>query len=454
MNKNTLKEKRRETVTGLLKGMTIKKATKGGFDKDDVYACIQELCNLYEDHIDELENNYEGEIGELTKRYQKYDENNELYVSLIMEAKKSSNEIINQAKSEVDEILNKGREQIELQEKQLEQFKADSARGIASMQAELETRKDAAEAEKAAMKVEVEAEKEKLEATKLRYRQQITAMEDEFAEIRTNILRTSARLDSLKSKTEETTPGIRWEVEETDTAVQIPEPDVAIEDVIEIMAEEPALENEATFEETFFRSEVLEDVPKAMETPAPDYEFSFEEETKYNPESIEPEGVESPVEEAAIETPAEELMGEVTIRELLRNMDALAEQEMPVEEEKKAETEAVEASEPADFEPPLEEAAIETPAEEDDIESLLSGISFDDVLEEGDSEAEDGIEEISIAELEAIEAEIVAETPTEESSEPDGVQPREKEVTTAAAAAGISEEISFKGLEELFKDEA
>jgi hypothetical protein len=46
MDKSALKDKRRETVIGLLKGMNIKKDSDGGFDKDDVYGCIQELCNL------------------------------------------------------------------------------------------------------------------------------------------------------------------------------------------------------------------------------------------------------------------------------------------------------------------------------------------------------------------------------------------------------------------------
>ena len=126
MDKSALKDKRRETVIGLLKGMNIKKDSDGGFDRDDVYGCIQELCNLYEEHIGELENNYEAEISELTKKYQKYDENNELYVSLILEAKKSSNEIINQAKTEVDEILQSGKEKIQEQEEQMEQFRIDS----------------------------------------------------------------------------------------------------------------------------------------------------------------------------------------------------------------------------------------------------------------------------------------------------------------------------------------
>ncbi|MCQ2545883.1 MAG: hypothetical protein MJ144_05590, partial [Clostridia bacterium] len=87
------------------------------------------------------------------------------------------------------------------------------------------------------------------------------------------------------------------------------------------------------------------------------------------------------------------------------------------------------------------------PAEEDDIEALLSEISFDDILEETGDEAE-GIEEISLDELEAIEAEIGEEAPVEEVVE---------EVAEAVAEekpADIPDEISFEGLEALFKDEA
>lgn len=62
MDRNALTEQRRETVIGLLKGMNIKKSSEGGFDKDDVYECMQQLCDLYEKSIEELENTYEGEI--------------------------------------------------------------------------------------------------------------------------------------------------------------------------------------------------------------------------------------------------------------------------------------------------------------------------------------------------------------------------------------------------------
>ena len=78
MNKNALTEQRRETVIGLLKGMNIKKSTVGGFDKDDVYDCMQQLCDLYEKNIEELEDAYEAEIDGLKTKYQKYDDNNDL----------------------------------------------------------------------------------------------------------------------------------------------------------------------------------------------------------------------------------------------------------------------------------------------------------------------------------------------------------------------------------------
>jgi hypothetical protein len=65
MDRNALTERRRETVISLLKGMQIKKGTNEGFDKEDVYGCIEQLCDLYEKHIGELENVYETEIHDL-----------------------------------------------------------------------------------------------------------------------------------------------------------------------------------------------------------------------------------------------------------------------------------------------------------------------------------------------------------------------------------------------------
>ena len=253
MDKNTLTEQRRETVIGLLKSMNIKKSTVGGFDKDDVYECMQQLCDLYEKNIEELENAYESEISELRNKYQKYDDNNELYVSLIMEAKKSSNEIINQAKSEVETILAEGREQVAQQEKDLEQMRVGMEAEKNAITTELNASREAVEAEKAAMRAEVEAEKEKAAALKNKYRQQINAMEEEFAEIKTNILRTAGRVDSLKSKLADDEEA-EWNLEQDLDAVDFPvfeqevesisEPEIYIEPEQPEAATEPEIAEE------------------------------------------------------------------------------------------------------------------------------------------------------------------------------------------------------------------
>ena len=232
MDKNALTEKRRETVIGLLKGMNIKKASGEGFDKDDVYECMQQLCDLYEKNIEELEDAYEGEIVALKDKYQKYDDNNDLYVSLIMEAKKSSNEIINQAKDEVENILSEGREEVSKQEEEIEQMRAGIDAEKQAMSDELNAARQAVEAEKAAMKAELEAEKEKLSALKNKYHQQINAMEEEFDEIKTNILRTAGKLDSLKSKLPEE-DSANWDIIDHAGAIDFPAEEIQVDHTID-----------------------------------------------------------------------------------------------------------------------------------------------------------------------------------------------------------------------------
>lgn len=250
MNKNALTEQRRETVIGLLKNMNIKKSTVGGFDKDDVYECMQQLCDLYEKNIEELENAYESEISELKEKYKKYDDNNELYVSLIMEAKKSSTEIINQAKTEVETILSEGREQVARQEKELEQMRAGMETEKEAIAVELNASREAVEAQKAAMRAEAEAEKEKATALKNKYKQQLNAMEEEFAEIKTNILRTAGRVDSLKSKLFDDEE-ITWNVTPTMDTVDFPAVEEGVEQTIapELHIEEPAAAEEVVVSE-------------------------------------------------------------------------------------------------------------------------------------------------------------------------------------------------------------
>lgn len=268
MNRNALTEQRRETVIGLLKSMNIKKSAVGGFDKDDVYDCMQQLCDLYEKSIEELETAYESEIGQLKDRYQKYDENNELYVSLIMEAKKSSNEIIAQAKTEVETILAEGKEQVAKQESELNQLRIDMEEEKQAMIVELNAAKEAVEAEKAAMKAEVEAEREKAIAAKNKYTQQLNSMDEEFEEIKTNILRTAGKIDSLRSKLPNDDE-IEWKMMNDMAAVDFPVSEIEVDSVIEIPVSgetievpiEPVIE-EATFEE------LAVEEPVAVEEPA------------------------------------------------------------------------------------------------------------------------------------------------------------------------------------------
>jgi len=325
MNRNALTEQRRETVIGLLKGMNIKKSTVGGFDKDDVYECMQQLCDLYEKNIEELENAYEGEINTLRERYQKYDDNNELYVSLIMEAKKSSNDIINQAKSEVEIILAEGKEEIAKQEKELEQVRYNMDAEKNAIIAELNASREAVEAEKAAMKAEVDAEREKLTALKNKYRQQINSMEEEFADIKTNILRTSGKIDSLKSKLPADDEEINWNVSNDVDAVDFPAEDVAVEDII-IPAEEIVIEavegevevpaNNDTVEEAVSLDDLMPvedpiaELPEVEEPAVEEIsldEFEIEEFVIEDVPAVEPMAEEEPVAELTLE----DLMAEI-----------------------------------------------------------------------------------------------------------------------------------------------
>lgn len=315
MNKNALTEQRRETVIGLLKNMNIKKSTVGGFDKDDVYECMQKLCDLYENNIEELENAYEAEISELKEKYQKYDDNNDLYVSLIMEAKKSSNEIINQAKTEVETILTEGREQVARQEKELEQMRNGMEAEKDAITTELNASREAVEAEKAAMRAEVAAEKEKAEALKNKYRQQLNSMKEEFAEIKTNILRTAGKVDSLKSKLSDD-EAVTWSVTEDLDAVDFP---VAGDDVEEITLPEYTADDAADVQTEAAAAEVLyaEPVEEVHNEPA----APFVVDSPFTSEPVYEEPVAAPVVET--ETVAEQT-SELRLEDLIPEQDPIA----------------------------------------------------------------------------------------------------------------------------------
>ncbi len=318
MNRNALTEQRRETVIGLLKGMNIKKSTVDGFDKDDVYDCMQQLCDLYEKSIEELENAYESELGQLKDRYQKYDENNELYVSLIMEAKKSSNEIIAQAKGEVETILAEGKEQVAQQEKELAQLRIDMEAEKEAMIAELNAAREAVEAEKAAMKAEVEAEREKSFAAKNKYTQQLNAMEEEFEEIKTNILRTAGKIDSLKSMLPNDEE-VEWKMMNDLDAVDFPAAEIEVENMVETPLTYEVIETEIPVVEEVVQEEVVEEI--TIEEEPVEEALTLEDLT--GPESLFPEA--SAVDELSLEDI------EIELPDFLEKIEEV-EQEAPVAE--------------------------------------------------------------------------------------------------------------------------
>lgn len=61
-------KKRKEEVVKLLQNMNIKKDAAGGFSKDDVYTCMQDLCNLYEANIAQMEKEYGQDIQVLQQQ--------------------------------------------------------------------------------------------------------------------------------------------------------------------------------------------------------------------------------------------------------------------------------------------------------------------------------------------------------------------------------------------------
>lgn len=452
MDISVLTEQRREMVINLLKGMKIRKSDGEGFDKDDVYACMQQLCDVYEKSIDDLTVSYETEINELQDKYQKYDENNDLYISLIMEAKKSSNEIINKAKSEVDEILAAGKEQIAAQEDEIERFRLDVAQEKADLEADLEAARTAAAREKEELAAGIEDEKKRTEVVREQYRDQIAVMDREFGEIKTNILRTAGKIDGLRAQLEDAGEETQWQLQD--------------EPKVEEPAEEAAAEapEEMTFEQLVSKLQ-QEDAAKAgpaeVEAPA---------ETPMIEPEIEIPAAEIPVEEVPVE---EGFHFEPVFDAPAETPAVEAPFEMPVEA-------PVEA--PAEAEGPFAEPALDIPEVDAPVEAHAQEIPADIPVDISfDEPKEQSIDDL-IAELPAdVPADIPAAAPaepevpefnldalTEEVKEE--VKPEVAEgglgsiedlaleeisldpLETPAAAEEAVEEISFEGLEELFKE--
>ena len=402
MDRKALTEKRRETVIGLLKSMSIKKDTEGGFDKDDVYNCMQQLCDLYEQNIEELQNSYEGELLTLKERYQKYDENNELYVSLIMEAKKSSNDIINQAKTEVESILAEGKEQIAKQEEELKLLYAGVETEKNAINEELNASRKAVEAEKLAMQADVDAEREKCNALKNKYTQQMNAMEEEFMDIKTNILRTAGKIDSIKSKLNDE-DAYSWEISEEQDDIAFPENADGVEDILPVEETEAA----EAVEEPAVEPVGFEDVPTVDEIIAAEAENVVAEEAPA-------EEVEEPVEEAVEEIP------EVEEEELVT-----ADSEIIIEDTEEAE------------------------------EAVPTEINVEDLLKDlGEEPEAAAVEEIAdVIETPEVPAEEIAAEATEVGLGEINFDDIDFSSLDDELSAEGAEEISFEGLENLFKED-
>ncbi|MCI7248272.1 MAG: hypothetical protein MR492_01640 [Clostridiales bacterium] len=377
MDKNVLTEKRRETVIGLLKSMNIRKDDSGSFNKDDVYDCMQQLCDLYEKNIEELQNAYESEIVTLKERYAKYDENNELYVSLIMEAKKSSNEIINQAKSEVEGILAEGKEQIAKQEEELKMLYAGVEAEKATINEELNASKRAVEAEKLAMQAEVDAEREKCIALKNKYSQQMISIEEEFMDIKTNILRTAGKIDSVKAKLDD--EGMfTWEVSEPLDDIAFPEPQVEVDNVLPV--------EDTIVDEAVPVDEVIMDAPETVDEPSDAADEDVFDIADDNVETVESEPAEVPAEDAE-----EDIFSDI---EVLPELDETPSDEAPSDETPSEDEDTAEGIS-------LEDIFSEV---EDEKAEDSEGISLDDIdftsIEEVDPSDDDG--EISFEGLESL----------------------------------------------------
>ena len=367
MDISVLTEQRREMVIDLLKNMKIRKSDGEGFDKDDVYACMQQLCDVYEKSIDDLTVSYETELGELQDKYQKYDENNDLYISLIMEAKKSSNEIINKAKSEVDEILAEGREQIAAQQEEIERMRVAADQEKADLNAELEAAREAAVKEKAQLAEDVEAEKRQVEVVREQYRDQVAVMDQEFDEIKTNILRTAGKIDGLKAQLESAREETEWQLQDEPAA---PAP------VAEEAAEEAEAPEEMSFEDLVARLQ-QEDAAKAgqvAEVEAPAETLAIEPE-------IEVPAPEAPVEEAVAEPEPEEPVAEpepAPLEEFNFQPVFGTTQAAPIQEEAFPEV-AVQEEVPAEpaFEGPYEEPALDIPEVDVPVEEKVVQVPAD-----------------------------------------------------------------------------
>jgi len=175
------------------------------------------------------------------------------------------------------------------------------------------------------MKAEVEAEREKTSATKNKYTQQLNAMEEEFEEIKTNILRTAGKIDSLKSKLPNDEEA-EWKMMNDLEAVDFPAAEIEIESIVETPATYEAVAVEEVVAAPIAEEPVLEEISLddliVEEAPVAEETFTLEDLTA--PEGFAGIPDAEPVEEFSLEDI------EIELPELEEVTEAV--EEAPVEE--------------------------------------------------------------------------------------------------------------------------
>ena len=231
----------------------------------------------------------------------------------------------------------------------------------------------------------------------------MAVMDQEFDEIKMNILRTAGKIDGLRAQLEEPDQAAAWEVQDEPAPVDVPESNLVIEETAEAPAEAP---EELTFEELVAKLQA-DDLAKAEET--------IEVEAPAEPPVVEPELPEA----AANELETYEFNFEPTFDAPAEPAVEVPEVEVPAVEVPEVELPEVEIPAEVPVEAPVEEIPVpkvEIPAAEDAVQV-----------------AEEGLADIEDLALEDISIDLPEEAPVELQEEP-------------------IEEISFEGLEELFKE--
>lgn len=114
-----MSEAKNKEITDFLEKLDIKMARKGGFEQEDVYSKMQDLCDIYEKRIEKMEDYYEDRLSqsggndeallkeneELRARVKKHDEDSKIFTNLMIDAKRNSEARLEEANAEAEKII-------------------------------------------------------------------------------------------------------------------------------------------------------------------------------------------------------------------------------------------------------------------------------------------------------------------------------------------------------------